>query len=262
MSLLNGKSGLVFGIASERSLGWAVAQSCAEHGASVGISYLNERLARRVKPLAESIGAPLCMPCDVQQSDDIDSVFAMTKTEMGKIDFLVHSLAFANRDDLVGDFSQTKLTGFRTAMEVSCYSLVELVRRGREVLNENASIVTLSYLGSERYVQNYNIMGVAKAALESSVRYLAAELGPSGIRVNTLSAGPVKTLAAAGIPGFKALLKANADYTALQRNITAKEVGNTAVFLCSSLSSGVTGSCIYVDAGAHFMGISDPSRRK
>lgn len=252
MGLLEGKKGLVFGVANERSLGWAIAKTCASHGASVGISYLNERLERRARPLAESIGAPVCAPCDVQKPEEIERLLETTKENMGGLDFLVHSLAFANRDDLINGFSQTSLAGFRTAMEISCYSLIDLVNRSRPLLNKGASVITLSYVGSEQYVENYNIMGPAKAALESSVRYLAAELGRTGIRVNTLSAGPIKTLAAAGIPGFKSALKHNAARTALKRNITAEEVGNTAVFLCSSLSQGITGSIIHVDNGAHF----------
>lgn len=252
MGLLEGKKGLVFGVANERSLGWAIAKACAAHGASVGISYLNERLERRARPLAESIGAPVCAPCNVANTDEIDRLLKTTQQEMGHLDFLVHSLAFANRDDLTNDFSKTSLAGFRTAMEISCYSLIDVVNRSRPLLNEGASIITLSYIGSEQYVENYNVMGPAKAALESSVRYLAAELGQAGIRINTLSAGPVKTLAAAGIPGFKSRLKQNAQRTALKRNITADEVGNTAAFLCSSLSQGITGSIIHVDNGAHF----------
>ena len=260
MALLDGKKGLVFGIANERSLGWAIAQACADQGASVGITYANERLARRAEPLGASIQAPICMPCNVQSTDEVEAVFEAVRAKMGQIDFLIHSVAFANREDLLGNFSHTSLDGFRTALEVSCYSLVDVVNRGRDVLSDSASIVTLSYLGSQRCIENYNIMGVAKAALESSVRYLAAELGPDGIRVNTLSAGPVKTLAAAGIPGFKRRLKKSAQQTALKRNITAKEVGDASVFLCSELSSGVTGTCLYVDAGAHFMGLSEPTQ--
>ena len=252
MGLLEGKKGLVFGVANERSLGWAIAKACAEHGASVGISYLNERLERRARPLAESINAPMCEPCNVDSHEEIEHIFATARREMGTIDFLVHSLAFANREDLMNDFSTTSRAGFRTAMETSCYSLIDIVNRSKPLLSEGASIITLSYIGSEQYVENYNIMGPAKAALESSVRYLAAELGPSGIRVNTLSAGPIKTLAAAGIPGFKSRLKHNATRTALKRNVTAQEVGNTAVFLCSHLSCGITGSVIHVDNGAHF----------
>ena len=259
MALLEGKSGLVFGVANDRSLGWAIAKSCHENGASVGLTYANDRLTRRAEPLGASISAPICMPCDVQHPDEVDNVFKTVGEKLGTIDFLVHSLAFANREDLIGDFSQTSLTGFRTALEISCYSLIDLVRRGRPYLSDDASILTLSYLGSQRSIENYNIMGVAKAALESSVRYLAAELGPSGIRVNTLSAGPVKTLAAAGIPGFKRRLKKSAQQTALKRNITQKEVGDAAVFLCSHLSSGITGTCLYVDAGAHFMGLTEPT---
>ena len=261
MPLLKDKKGIVFGIASERSLGWAIAQACVDQGAIVGLSYLNERLERRVKPLAKSIGAPICLPCDVQTPAQVDAVFSAAGESMGKLDFLVHSLAFADRSDLTGNFSQTSLSGFRTALEVSCYSLIDIVQRGLPVLSNEASILTLSYLGSQKFVQNYNVMGVAKAALESSVRYLAAELGPLGIRVNTLSAGPVKTLAAAGIPGFKSMLKNNACQTALRRNITAAEVGKAAVFLCSSMSSGVTGTCLYVDAGAHFMSIAAPHEK-
>jgi enoyl-[acyl-carrier protein] reductase I len=252
MGLLEGKKGLVFGVANERSLGWAIAKACAFHGASVGISYLNERLERRARPLAESINAPVCGPCNVENPDEVERILQTTKQKMGRLDFLVHSLAFANRDDLTNEFSSTSLDGFRTAMEISCYSLIDVVNRSRALLNEGASIITLSYIGSEQYVENYNIMGPAKAALESSVRYLAAELGRAGIRVNTLSAGPIKTLAAAGIPGFKARLKHNAARTALRRNVTAEEVGNTAVFLCSYLSQGITGSVIHVDNGAHF----------
>ena len=191
------------------------------------------------------------------KSDEVDALYAAVESKMGKLDFLVHSIAFAQRDDLIGDFLDTSLNGFRTALEVSCFSLMDVVRRGRHLLSDGASIVTLSYIGSQQYIENYNVMGPAKAALESSVRYLAGELGPHGIRVNTLSAGPVKTLAAAGIPGFKQLLKFNASQTALTRNVGAEEVGNGAVFLVSDLSKAVTGTCLFVDCGAHFMGIND-----
>ncbi|MGB0647710.1 MAG: enoyl-ACP reductase FabI [Bradymonadia bacterium] len=252
MSLLDGKKGFVFGIANERSLGWAIAKACAQHGADVGLSYLNERLLRRAKPLAESINAPICAPCDVQDPDQIDAVVKDIEHDMGSLDFMVHSLAFAPREALMQNFSETTQSNFQTALEISCFSLIDIVNRSKHLFNEGASILTLSYIGSEQYVSNYNVMGPAKAALESSVRYLAAELGPKGIRVNTLSAGPVKTLAAAGIPGFKSRLAQNARRTALQRNITADDVGDAAVFLCSSMSRGVTGTCLYVDNGAHF----------
>ena len=251
MSLLNGKKGFVFGVANERSLDGRSPRH-VHHGAQVGVSYLNERLLRRAKPLAESINAPICTPCDVQDPNQIDAVVREIEHGMGSLDFIVHSLAFAPREALMENFSETARSSFQTALEISCFSLIDIVNRSKHLLNKDASILTLSYLGSEQYVTNYNIMGPAKAALESSVRYLAAELGPTGIRVNTLSAGPVKTLAAAGIPGFKSRLAQNANRTALQRNITADEVGDAAVFLCSSMSRGITGTCLYVDAGAHF----------
>ena len=259
MGILTGKRGLIFGVANKHSLAWSIADICHQQNATVGLSYVDERMAKRVGPLKDKVQPPICAPCNVSVPDQIEQFFSQVEEQMGTIDFLVHSLAFAERESLTGPFSETTLSAFETAMNISCFSLVDLVNRGRHLLSPNCSVVTLSFLGSQRYVHRYNVMGVAKAALESSVRYLAGELGQYGMRVNAISAGPVKTLAASGIPGFKSLLKHNASRTALNRNITAEEVAKAAAFLCSDLSSGITGEILHVDCGAHFVDVPPTS---
>lgn len=247
--LLNGKKGLIFGVANNLSIAWGIAQEAHNQGAQQGFTYLNEALEKRVRPLAESLNAPLILPCDAGNDEQVDAVFETVDKEWGGLDFVVHSIAYAEREDLQGRFVDTSRTGFRTALEVSAFSLVAIAQRAAKRMKDGGSIITLTYHGSQQVVPNYNVMGVAKAALESSVRYLAADLGRDGIRVNAISAGPVKTLSAKGIAGFSNMLKGSVEVAPLGRNIDTAEVGKTAVFLLSDLSSGVTGEIIYVDAG-------------
>lgn len=247
--LLKDKKGLIFGVANNLSIAWGIAQEAHAQGAILGFTYLNEALERRVRPLAESLDAPLILPCDVGNDAELDAVFEAVDKEWGGLDFVVHSIAFAQREDLQGRFVDTSRTGFATALEVSAYSLVAVAQRAATRMKDGGSMVTLTYHGSQQVVPNYNVMGVAKAALESSVRYLAADLGSQNIRVNAISAGPVKTLSAKGISGFSNMLKGSVDVAPLGRNIETSEVGKTAAFLLSDYSSGITGEILYVDAG-------------
>lgn len=248
--LLNEKKGLIFGVANGHSIAWAIAQEAAKQGAELGFTYLNEALERRVRPLAESVNSPLIAQCDACNDEELDAVFKLVDEQWGgQLDFVVHSIAFAQREDLQGKFVDTSRDGFRTALEISAYSLVAIAQRAAARMKEGGSLITLTYHGSQQVVPNYNVMGVAKAALEASVRYLADDLGDNGIRVNAVSAGPVKTLSAKGIRGFGTMLKNSAEVAPLKRNVEIAEVANTAVFLCSDYSSGVTGEVLYVDAG-------------
>ncbi len=255
MKLLEGKRGLVFGVANERSIAWSIAEAAVAQGAEVGLNYLGDRMERRVRPLAERLEAPLCLPCDVTDEAQLDAFFARaTEVFEGRLDFLVHSLAFARREELGGRFLDTSREGFALALDISAYSLVELTRRAAPLLTDGGSVVALTYYGAEKVVPNYNVMGPAKAALEACVRYLACDLGADAVRVNGLSAGPVRTLAAAGIPGFRGMLKACAERAPLRRNITQAEVADAALFLLSDLSRAVTGEVLHVDAGYHVTG--------
>ena len=254
--LFDGKRVLILGVANERSIAWGVAQAMHAHGARVGFTFLGEALERRVRPLAESLDSDLIVPCDVGESAQIDALVQAVQDQWGGLDVLVHSIAFASREDMEGRFSNTSRSGFLTAMEISVYSLVELSRSFAPMLEASqGNIVTMTYYGSDKVIPGYNVMGVAKAALESSVRYLAADLGPQGIRVNAISAGPIKTLAAAGgVKGFRLLLTMMEEKAPLRRNITQNDVANSAVFLCSELGAGVTGEVMFVDAGYHVLG--------
>jgi enoyl-[acyl-carrier protein] reductase I len=258
--MLNGKTGIIFGIANKRSIAWAIAQAVAGAGARLAVTYQNERLEENVRELAAQLDNPLILPCDVSVDSQIDDVFKAVQAEFGGLDFLIHSIAYAPREDLEGDFTDTTRDGFRIAQEVSVYSLIALAKRAAPLLESRGggSIVTMTYLGGERVVPSYNVMGVAKSGLESSVRYLAYYLGPKGIRVNAISAGPLRTLASAGISGFTRMLKAVAQVAPLRRNTEIAEVADTALFLCSPLSRGVTGNVIYVDAGYHVIGVAEP----
>ena len=249
MGLMTGKRGIIFGLANEKSIAWGIAQQLHAAGAEVAYTYLNEALEKRVRPLAESLGAKIILPCDVQNEEEMVAVFAELEKQWGKIDFVVHAVAFANREDLKNPFSQTSREGFRLALDVSAYSLVSMTRCALPVLKEGGSIVTMTYLGSVRSVPQYNVMGVAKAALESAVRYLAAELGEKGIRVNAVSAGPIKTLAASGISNFKEKLQVAEARSPLKRLVNQGEVGKATLYLVSDLASGVTGEIHYVDGG-------------
>ncbi len=255
MGLLDGKKALIFGVANDHSIAWGIAKALHDEGATLGFSSVESLIERRVRPLAESIGSTFVEPCDVQSDHQIRAVMAKWQPAHGGIDVLVHALAFAKRQDLDGAFVDTSRDGFALAMDVSAYSLVGLVREARPLLHPGSSVITLTYYGSEKVVAHYNVMGVAKAALEASVRYLAADLGPDGVRVNAISAGPIRTLAAAGIAGFKKLYGSFDEVAPLRANITIEDVGKTAVWLASDLSSAVTGEVVYVDGGFNVLGV-------
>jgi len=261
MGLLTGKTALVFGVANKYSLAWGISQALASEGAEVGFSYGFNRLERRVRPLAQSVGSRFVERCNVSSDEEIESVFAQAAEVYGKLDVLVHSIAYAEREDLYGLYLETSRTGFHTAMDVSVYSLVALARAARPLMNEGGSILTMSYYGAEKVVPRYNVMGVAKAALEATVRYLAAELGPEGIRINAISAGAVKTLSAGAFLGFRDMLRYVRERAPLRRNITREEIAKTALYLLSDLSSGVTGETLYVDGGYHILGMMEPAEK-
>jgi enoyl-[acyl-carrier protein] reductase I len=256
MELFKDKRVLVFGVANERSIAWGITQAMHEHGARCALTFAGEALEKRVRPLAESINAEILLPCDVTDDAQINSVFSDVQEKWGGIDVLIHAVAFANREDLEGRYVDTSRAGFKMALDISAYSLVALSRAALPLMTPHGgSIVTLSYYGAEKVVAGYNVMGVAKAALEASVRYLAADLGPENIRVNAISAGPIKTLAAAGIKGFKSILHVVEERAPLRRNVTQQDVANTALFLCSDLGSGITGETVYVDSGYNILGL-------
>ena len=255
MGLLDGRNALIFGVANDHSIAWGIARALHDAGAEIGFSSVESLIERRVRPLATSIGSTFVEPCDVQADDQIRAVFTKWAETHDRLDILVHALAFARREDLEGGFVDTSREGFALALDVSAYSLVALAREARPLLRPGSSIVTLTYYGAEKVVANYNVMGVAKAALEACVRYLAADLGPAGIRVNAISAGPVRTLAAAGIAGFKKMYGEFAEVAPLRANITPEDVGRTAVYLASDLSSAVTGETLYVDGGFNILGV-------
>jgi enoyl-[acyl-carrier protein] reductase I len=256
MKLLEGKRAAIFGVANDRSIAWAISDAFHAEGAELAFTFAGEILEKRVRPLAEGIGSKIILPCDVTKDEEIKKVFATLEQEWGGLDILVHAIAFANKEDLSNPYAQTSRAGFHLAMDVSAYSLVALAQRAAPLMEgRSGSIVTLTYMGSEKVIPNYNVMGVAKAALEASVRYLAHDLGPKGIRINAISAGPLRTLAAAGISDFKSMLHHVAERAPLKRNIEAEEVGKTALYLCSDLGSAVTGEVLHVDAGYNIMGM-------
>jgi len=253
MGLMTGKRGIIFGVANDLSIAWGIAKQLHAAGATLAFTYLNEALEKRVRPLAESVDADLILPCDLARDEDIEAVYAEVGKKWGKIDFVVHAVAFANREDLKNPFSQTSRDGFKLAMDISAYTLVAVTRGAVPLMNEGGSVITLSYLGAQRAVPNYNVMGVAKAALEASVRYLAAELGSQNIRVNAISAGPIKTLASSAVGQFKEKLRIMDEVAPLHRTVTQEEVGKSALYFLSDLASGVTGEVHYVDAGFNFV---------
>lgn len=252
--LMEGKRVMVFGVANDRSIAWGIAQAMHDEGARLGFNYLGEALERRVRPLAESVGSDLVLPCDVTDEEEVAKTFETIREEWGGLDVLVHSVAYANKDDLNGRFSDTNREGYLRAIEVSAYSLVHLAREARPLMGGGGSIITMTYFGAEKVVKNYNIMGVAKATLEATVRYLAADLGPEQIRVNAVSAGPIKTLAASGVRDFRKLMSMAEERSPLRRNVTQEEVGRTAVFLCSDMGGGITGEVLHVDSGYNILG--------
>jgi len=253
MGFLSGKRAIVFGIANKNSIAWGIAKALADHGAELALTYQNEGFLKRVQPLAEEIGADLVLPCDITQDDQVDAVFEELEKQWGGLDILVHSLAFAPKEELRGGYAEsTTHDGFMTAHEISSWSLTRLAQGAQPLMKgRDSSILTMSYLGAERVLPHYNVMGVAKASLEASVRYLAADLGTDGIRVNAISAGPIKTLASSGIGDMRLILQHNEERAPLRRNTTIEEVGNTAAFLASPLASGITGELIHVDSGYH-----------
>lgn len=255
--LLEGKHGLVLGIANKRSLAWGIAKSVAREGARLAVTYQGERLEENVRELAAELKDPLVLPCDVSSDEDLDALVESVKGGFGGLDFVVHAVAYALREELDGAFVDTSREGYRMAQDISSYSLTALARRAAPLMEgRSGSIVTLSYLGGERVVPHYNVMGVAKAALEMSVRYLAADLGPRGIRVNAISAGPVKTIAASGVHGLGKMLEFHRGQAPLRKNTEQAEVGDCALFLVSHLSRGITGEVIHVDGGFHVLGMS------
>lgn len=255
MNLLDGKQALIFGVANDHSIAWGIAQAMHSHGAKLAFSYAADTLERRVRPLAESVGSDFIEKCDVSSDDEIDSVFQLAKQRLKKIDILVHAIAFADREELGGAFYDTSREGFKKALDISAYSLTALTRAALPLMESGASIMSLTYYGSEKVAPNYNVMGVAKAALEASTRYLAVDLGPKGIRINAISAGPVRTLSAAGVSGFKKLYRQFSDITPMRRNITLEDIGGAAVWLASDMSGAVTGEVIYVDGGFNILGV-------
>lgn len=253
--VMNGKKGLIIGVANNKSIAYGIAKACKEQGAELAFTYLNEQLEKRVRPIAEELGSNYVYELDVQNPTHIEALAKSIEKDFGKIDFFVHAVAFAPKEALDGAFMNTTKQAFEIAMNVSVFSLIEVTKALAPVMSENASILTLSYLGGVKYVPHYNVMGVAKAALEMSVRYLAVDLGAKGIRVNAISAGPIKTLAASGIGDFRFILKWNEANAPLRKNVTIEEVGNSAMYLLSDLSSGVTGEIHYVDGGYNIMGM-------
>ena len=260
--LMAGKKGLVMGVANERSIAWGIAKACHEHGAEVAFTFQGEALEKRVRPLANSIGAKIIVPCDVTNAASIDATFSEIGKSWGELDFLVHAIAFSNKDELRGRYLETSPENFQLTMNVSCYSFTAVAQRAVPLMKNGGSLLTLTYYGAERVIPHYNVMGVAKAALEASVRYLAADLGEQKIRVNAISAGPIKTLAFAGINDGRYILKWNELNSPLKRNITQEEVGNAALYLLSDLGTGMTGEIMHVDGGYHVVGMIKTSSAK
>jgi len=256
--LMAGKKGLIMGVANDRSLAWGIAQTAHQHGAELAFTYQGEALEKRVRPLAESVGSDLVLPCDVTDDASIDAVFKALEEKWGKLDFLLHAIAFSDKEELKGKYVDTSFDNFQRTMNISCFSFTALARRAAPLMKHGGSLLTLTYYGAERVMPHYNVMGVAKAALEASVRYLAMDLGEDNIRVNALSAGPVKTLAASGIGDFRYILKWNQYNSPLKRNVTLEDVGGAGLYLLSDLSSGVTGEVHHVDSGYHVVGMKRP----
>ena len=257
-TLMAGRRGLIMGVANERSIAWGIARAVAAQGAEVAFTYQGEALEKRVRPLAESIGARHVLPCDVADDASVDAAFAALEKDWGGLDFLVHAIGFADKNYLRGRYLDTPRDVFLQALDISCYSFVSVAQRAVPLMKAGGSLLTMSYLGAERVTPHYNVMGVAKAALEASVRYLAADLGTAGIRVNAISAGPIRTLAASGIGDFRYILKWNQLNSPLRRNVTIEDVGGAGLYLLSDLSAGVTGEVHHVDCGYHIVGMKNP----
>ncbi len=256
--LMHGKKGLVMGVANDRSIAWGIAQQVAAHGAQLAFTYQGEALEKRVRPLAQSLNSSLILPCDVTDSGSVESVFTEIKKTWGTLDFVVHAIAFSDKEQLKGRYCDTTRENFLKTMDISCFSFTEICKHAEPLMPNGGSLVTLSYYGAERVVPHYNVMGVAKAALEASVRYLATDLGSKNIRVNAISAGPIKTLAASGIGDFRYILKWNELNAPMDRNVTIEDVGKSGLYLLSDLGSGVTGEVHHVDCGYHVVGMMAP----
>jgi enoyl-[acyl-carrier protein] reductase I len=254
-ALMAGKKGLIMGVANDRSLAWGIAQTAAAHGAELAFTYQGEALEKRVRPLAESLGSSLVLSCDVTEQESIDALFDTLQERWGKLDFVVHAIAFSDKEELKGKYVDTSFENFTRTMAISCYSFTAIAKRAAPLMTEGGSLLTLTYYGAERVMPHYNVMGVAKAALEASVRYLAMDLGDQNVRVNAMSAGPVKTLAASGIGDFRYILKWNQYNSPLRRNVTLEDIGGAGLYLLSDLSSGVSGEVHHVDCGYHVVGM-------
>jgi enoyl-[acyl-carrier protein] reductase I len=257
-AILHGRRGLIMGVANDHSIAWGIAQELHKHGAELAFTYQGDAFGKRLAPLAETVGSKLLLPCDVEDVASIDNVFAALQRDWGTIDFLVHSIAFADKNELKGKYADTSRENFSKAMLISCFSFTEIAKRAAALMPHGGAMLTLTYGGSTRVMPNYNVMGVAKAALEASVRYLAADFGPQGVRVNAISAGPMRTLAGAGIGDARAMFNYQQAHAPLRRTVTLDEVGGAAVYLLSSLSGGVTGEIHYVDSGYNIISMPKP----
>ena len=261
-NLMKGKRGLVMGVANEKSIAWGMAKALADHGAELAFTYQGDAFGKRVKPLAESVGSSIVIDCDASNEDDLDNVFAALKQEWDSIDFIIHAVAFSDKEELKGRYVDTSLGNFLNSMHISCYSFTSVMRRAAPMMTDGGSAVTLSYYGAEKAMPNYNVMGVAKAALEASVKYLARDLGPDNIRVNAISAGPMRTLAGSAIGGARTTFKYNIATAPLQRSVELEEIGGTTLYLLSDLSTAVTGEIHHVDCGFNAVGMPSPEKLK
>jgi enoyl-[acyl-carrier protein] reductase I len=257
-ALMAGKRGLVMGVANNRSIAWGISQACHRHGAELAFTYQGDALKKRVEPLAANLGSGIVLPCDVTDEASLDEAFAAIAKAWGRLDFVVHAIAFSDKDQLTGRYVDTTADNFNRTLNISCYSFTAVAQRAEKLMTAGGSLLTLTYYGAEKWMPHYNVMGVAKAALEASVRYMAADLGPKSIRVNAISAGPIKTLAASGIGDFRYILKWNEYNSPLRRTVTIDEVGDSALYLLSDLGRGVTGEIMHVDAGYHIVGMKNP----
>jgi enoyl-[acyl-carrier protein] reductase I len=262
LSLMQGKSGLVLGVANDHSIAWGIARAVAEHGAELAFTYQGEGFAKRVKPLAESVGSKIVLPCDVSDDASIDAVFSAVEKEWGSLDFVVHSVAYSDKDELSGRYVDTSRDNFKLTLDISCFSFTTIAKRAAALMSNGGSLITLTYSGSGRVMPNYNVMGVAKAALEASIKYLAVDLGPKNIRVNAISAGPMRTLAGSAVGGARQVYKWNEEYSPLRQNTQLGDVGGAGLYLLSDLSAGVTGEIMHVDSGYNVVGVPDLLRHR
>jgi enoyl-[acyl-carrier protein] reductase I len=261
-SLMQGKRGLVLGVANDHSIAWGIANALAEHGAELAFTYQGDGFAKRVKPLAESVGSNIVLPCDVSDDDSIDAVFSAIEKEWGSLDFVVHSVAYSDKDELSGRYVDTTRDNFKLTLDISCFSFTTIAQRAAALMSNGGSLITLTYSGAERVMPNYNVLGVAKAALEASVKYLAVDLGADGIRVNAISAGPMRTLAGSAVGGARQVYKWNEEYSPLRNNTKLEDVGGAGLYLLSELSAGITGEIMHVDSGYNVVGVPDLLRHR